>query len=440
MIQSRSNLLSPDRLLVIAPDARLADLVRERYPDCEVTLADSVLEGITRLCDTPVRAVVAYVNPQQLRLGEAVAGLREAVGTHARVLLCCEAGDEPMVRQALPHGADDYLVYPPGLGELDAALGFVRDDEDHPTPCAGFSADELRRISEAVAAIAGEPYALLSKLCDMVRAAMGSTACRLVADGSAATSGSASFEPVINEAVRAEGRDIGRISLGPRHQGPGYGPADHEKLAMYARLTGQLLHAATQQRDWRQRALVDEMSGLYNRRYAVQFLDDVLERARSERFRVTVLMFDVDDFKTYNDTYGHDAGDGIIRHIGCLFKSHCREHDVVTRYGGDEFLVIFWDADEPRVAGSSHPTDAITVLERFKQALRERPCEGLGDAVPGSITISGGLASFPWDASTARELIGRADQALLLAKKSGKNQVLVFGQDADSPRGSGTGD
>ena len=139
-------------------------------------------------------------------------------------------------------------------------------------------------------------------------------------------------------------------------------------------------------------------------------------------------MFDVDDFKSYNVTYGHAAGDEIIRHIGCLFKSHCREHDVVTRYGGDEFLVIFWDADEPRVAGSSHPTDALTVLSRFKEALRERPCEGLGDDIRGRITISGGLASFPWDASSSRELIDRADQAMLMAKKAGKNQVLVFGE------------
>lgn len=381
-----------------------------------------------------VRAVVVYLQPHQPQIAESLAGLREAAGKGVRILACCDADFEPLVRGAVQHGADDYLIYPPEGGELDAALGYVRDEQGRVSKAPTFSIDELGHITDAVASLDGEPYALLCKLADMVRSAMGSAACRLVADGSAATSGSAVFEPALSEPVVVDGSPIGQVSVGPREGG--YGPGDSEKLTHYARLVGQLLRTAGAQRDWRQRALVDEMSGLHNRRYAMQFLDDVLDRARNERFRVTVLMFDVDDFKTYNDTYGHDAGDEIIRHIGCLFKSHCREYDVVTRYGGDEFLVIFWDADEPRVAGSSHPTDALTVLNRFKEALRERPCEGVGEDIRGRVTISGGLASFPWDASTSRELIARADQAMLMAKSAGKNQVLVFGDSAPISDGS----
>jgi two-component system cell cycle response regulator len=134
-------------------------------------------------------------------------------------------------------------------------------------------------------------------------------------------------------------------------------------------------------------------------------------------------------------TYGHTAGDEIIRQVGALFKAHCREHDVVTRYGGDEFCVVFWDADSPRVAGSTHPSDALKVLSRFQEALRGHRCtaidadHGIDADAGGSLTISGGLASFPWDASTTDDLIDRADQALLQAKRAGKNRVFVFGED-----------
>lgn len=426
MIKSTRDILTRDRLLVIAEKPRMAKLVRQRYPNCDVISAENMLDGIAQLSKVRVRAVIAQVDSTQASLTDAVAGLREAAGEQARVLLCCNPDDEPGVRMAAGAGADDYMIYPPESAELDSALGFVRDERNRVTAQPAFGVAELRMITDAVTGLDGEPYALLCKLADLTRTAMGATACRVVADGSAATSGGAAFEPSLVESIRVDNRVIGQISIGPRESG--YAAGDVEKLGLYARLVGQLIQAASAQRDWRQRALVDEMSGLYNRRYAIEFLDRVLERSRRERLRVTVLLFDVDDFKTYNDTYGHDAGDEIIRHIGCLFKSHCREHDVVTRYGGDEFLVIFWDADEPRVAGSIHPTDALSVLDRFKAALRDRPCQGIGEDARGQVTISGGLASYPWDAADSRELICRADQALLMAKKAGKNQVLVFGE------------
>jgi len=428
MIRHDPDILQRDCILAIDESPSLSTILRERYPECQVRRAKSVLSAIDELTQNPVRAVVARVDAGYPQLAEAVAGLREAVGDRSKLLLCCSADAEPAVRDVTQAAnADDYLVWPPSGGELDRALGFIDRMEIPPAPMTDNLA-ELAAISAAVTVLEGEPFALLSRLADLVRLGLGCNSATVVSDGSVASSGGTVVEPVLTESLKREGRVIGQITVGQRQ--PPYGPADVEKLRRYADLIGDLLAASARQRRWRQEAMTDVLSGLHNRRFVHTFLDDLLERARKERFRVTVLLFDIDNFKTYNDTYGHAAGDELIRQIGCLFQAHCREHDVVTRYGGDEFCVVFWDADLPRVAGSTHPSDALSVLSRFQQALKTHRCTASGREISARLTISGGLASFPWDASTRADLIDRADQALIRAKQAGKNRVFVFGDEA----------
>lgn len=183
-------------------------------------------------------------------------------------------------------------------------------------------------------------------------------------------------------------------------------------------------------------ATTDELTSLRNRRYVREFCRQIIEHARQRGTRLTILMFDIDDFKQYNDVYGHKVGDEILCQVAVLLNRCCRTHDVVGRIGGDEFVVIFWDdprtgsgdiEDERRSLQKEHPGEAIFIARRFLSELKKSKLPLLGSKGKGVLTISGGLASFPRDGSTVEELFEQVDKALLEAKKSGKNRIYLVG-------------
>lgn len=178
-----------------------------------------------------------------------------------------------------------------------------------------------------------------------------------------------------------------------------------------------------------QMALRDDLTGAWNRRYFNRFLKMIVDRAISERFCVTVLVFDIDDFKSYNDSFGHAAGDEILVETSRLIQSVVRDRDVVARIGGDEFAVIFWDAEERRTPDSKHPSDVRDATRRFRDAIRNSHFPKLASEAHGTLTISGGLASFPWDGRTPKELLARADEMAMQSKRHGKN-AITFGPGA----------
>ena len=187
-------------------------------------------------------------------------------------------------------------------------------------------------------------------------------------------------------------------------------------------------------------ATEDDLTGLKNRRYIWEFSRQIIERARSENGRVTLLIFDIDNFKHYNDVYGHCAGDEVLKQAAVLMRRCCRGHDVVGRIGGDEFAVVFWDDPrrkpikeeaERRSAMADHPKEAIFIAKRFRKELGKAELHLLGPEGKGVLTISGGLASFPRDGSTIGKVFEQADKALLDAKRSGKNKIYLVG----SPQG-----
>ncbi|UCC22426.1 MAG: GGDEF domain-containing protein [Planctomycetota bacterium] len=184
-------------------------------------------------------------------------------------------------------------------------------------------------------------------------------------------------------------------------------------------------------------ATEDDLTGLKNRRYIWEFARQIIEHARKENGRVTLLIFDIDNFKHYNDVYGHSAGDEILKQAAVLMQRSCRAHDVVGRIGGDEFAAVFWDdprrkalaeQTERRSAAVDHPREAIFVAKRFRKELGKAELHLLGPEGKGVLTISGGLASFPRDGSTMQQLFRQADTALLDAKRSGKNRIYLVGR------------
>lgn len=207
-------------------------------------------------------------------------------------------------------------------------------------------------------------------------------------------------------------------------------PTTAEILAPWSAWLARWIALEDQFEHLRTLSVKDELTGAWNRRYFHRFLARVLERATQGRQQVTLMVFDIDDFKRYNDEYGHAAGDEILREVAKMMRSSVRDHDVVARIGGDEFAVIFWDAGERRQANSKHPGDVRAAAARFQKAITTHKFPKLGDEAAGHLSVSGGLAGFPWDGRTVDELVAFADAMAIRSKRAGKN-AITFGPGAE---------
>lgn len=172
-------------------------------------------------------------------------------------------------------------------------------------------------------------------------------------------------------------------------------------------------------------ATVDELTGALNRRALATMLPSIIERARTERRPVSLMYFDIDDFKMYNDRHGHAAGDEVLRESIAALRDSIRKADLVFRMGGDEFVVVFCDPNPPRRGGSGVPEHVEEIAERCRAAVRRLHLPVLADSGPGPVTISAGCAVFPWDrdATDASGLLALADMRALEAKRLGKDQI-----------------
>ncbi|MGE4510205.1 MAG: GGDEF domain-containing protein [Sulfurimonadaceae bacterium] len=166
----------------------------------------------------------------------------------------------------------------------------------------------------------------------------------------------------------------------------------------------------------RDTSLKDGMTGLYNRRFLEEFIDQVMSQALRGSETYTVLMLDVDFFKMVNDTYGHDVGDKVIVALANILRDTIRESDLAIRYGGEEFLVMLHNANEDGAMKI-----AQTIHEQFAKLVFE---VGVGETIKKTISI--GMAKFPSDGDTIWKCIKYADTALYVAKNTGRNKIVAF--------------
>jgi len=154
----------------------------------------------------------------------------------------------------------------------------------------------------------------------------------------------------------------------------------------------------------------DSLTGLYNNTFFYKYLDREIQKASRYKRQVSIVIFDLDDFKRYNDRYGHREGDQILRMVGELIKKDLRTVDIPCRYGGEEFAMIL-----PETTAEQ----AVFVADRARQVI------GAHRFSFATMTVSGGVATCPQDATTAGDLLKAAEQALEQAKQSGRNRVVA---------------
>ena len=165
-----------------------------------------------------------------------------------------------------------------------------------------------------------------------------------------------------------------------------------------------------------QTAITDKLTGLYNRAYFEHFINLEIKRAERQTAFLSLIMMDIDDFKKYNDTLGHLAGDRILRDVGKLVRKSIREIDLAARYGGEEFVLVLPNTN---IGG------AVVVAERLKQIIVDHTFAP-EDTLPGKrFTASMGIAEYPTEAITVNDLIQSADEQLYRAKNAGKDCICL---------------
>jgi two-component system cell cycle response regulator len=163
-------------------------------------------------------------------------------------------------------------------------------------------------------------------------------------------------------------------------------------------------------------AVTDGLTGLYNRRYMEGHLSTLTEESKSRGRELSLLILDIDFFKSINDTYGHDAGDDVLREFGRRLRKAVRGIDLVSRFGGEEFVVVMPETD----MGT-----AFAVAERIRERIAALPFPIAGRTREVPVTISIGIAQLMGADDTSDSLLKRADRALYAAKRDGRNRVVA---------------
>ncbi|HZQ94899.1 MAG TPA: diguanylate cyclase [Candidatus Sulfotelmatobacter sp.] len=215
--------------------------------------------------------------------------------------------------------------------------------------------------------------------------------------------------------IIAQGETLGILHFQAKEDHPQLTESDLSLKNTFAGQIGLSIANLRLREALRNQSIMDALTGLFNRRYLEEILEREVRRALRSDQSVGVMMLDLDHFKNFNDTYGHEAGDTVLREAASFLKRSVRAEDIVCRFGGEEFVVILPLADA-RVTQSRG--------DRIRSKLHELTILHQGKSL-GSVTMSIGVAAVPDHGKSARALLEAADAALYRAKREGRDRVVV---------------
>jgi len=189
------------------------------------------------------------------------------------------------------------------------------------------------------------------------------------------------------------------------------------RFADHAALMTERTKAFERTRLLEELSVTDPLTGLYNRRLLERRLDEEISRSQRQRLAFSLLMIDLDNFKSYNDLCGHPGGDQALKRVAAVLQASARDMDVVARFGGEEFCVL--------LAGTGKK-ESVFVAERIRRAIENEPFPRGKELPRGHLTASIGVSTFPEDGEAAADLIRAADLALYQAKNGGRNRIILF--------------
>ncbi|MGA7218891.1 MAG: diguanylate cyclase [Candidatus Sulfotelmatobacter sp.] len=223
--------------------------------------------------------------------------------------------------------------------------------------------------------------------------------------------------------ILAQGETLGILHIQATKDAPQLDSSEMSFKTTFAGQVGLSIANIRLREALRTQSVRDALTGLYNRRYLEETLEREVRRAARTSQSLGVLMIDLDHFKKFNDTYGHEAGDAILREAASLLAAGIRAEDFVCRFGGEEFVVILPTADA---------TASRARAERLRGKMKELVVNYQGSSL-GAVSISVGVAAFPLHGLSPKELMAAADGALYESKRNGRDQVTVAKMAAEEP-------
>ena len=223
------------------------------------------------------------------------------------------------------------------------------------------------------------------------------------------------FKPELAAPMVIDGETAGVIALSGLSYGPYEASDAKAALRVIAQIGALTARNAAVYRRTKFSADVDGLTKVFNKRHLIQTLGDLIHQARERVSGFTVFLFDIDNFKNYNDVNGHVAGDHLLRELAQLVVKNVREDDIFGRFGGEEFLLVLPETEI---------MEALVVAEKIRNAIAQGNLPFADRQPLGVLSVSGGVAAYPTHGLDTNNLLEAADAALYTAKGQGRNRVL----------------